>query len=357
MKIGIPKEIKNNELRVAVTPAIVQDLIQNNHEVFIETHAGEGAQISNQNYEEVGAKIVFTAKEAWEQELILKVKEPQKSEFKYFYEGMILFTYLHLAAQKEVLEKLMEKKVIAFAYETVQIGNKTPLLRPMSEIAGSRSINIAGQFLESINGGNGKLLSNIPGVEKTKVTVIGGGFAGENAAKKAASLGADVSILELNENRIRDLVNILPKNVNVLKSNELNIANCVINSDVVISTVLIPGAKAPKLVKEYMVKKMRVKSLIIDISIDQGGSVETVTGITTHDNPIQVHHGVLHYSVANIPGAVPVTATEALTNATHKYIVSLANLGVGKTINSIPEMNKGLNTINGHCVCDSINVQ
>lgn len=350
MKIGLPKEIKNNESRVAMTPAIVKALVKNNHEVYVEHNAGIEISISDQMYVDAGAKIVDLAKEAWEQEMVVKVKEPQASEFEYFHEGLILFTYLHLSAEEKLFQVLLEKKVIAIGYETVQIGNSTPLLRPMSEIAGRRSVQVGAMFLEKTYGGRGLLLSSVPGVHKTNVVVVGGGIAGTNAAMVAAGFNANVTILEINENKIRDLYEKLPTNVEVLKSNEENIYQSAKKADLLISTVLIPGAKAPKLVKEYMVKEMKNGSVIVDISIDQGGSVETVDRVTTHDDPIFVKHGVLHYSVANMPGVVPESSTYALTNATSSYILEIANKGVQEAIKSNESLRKGVNTYLGKCL-------
>lgn len=286
--------------------------------------------------------------------MVIKVKEPQPSEYKYFREDLILFTYLHLANEPELTKALLDAKTSAIAYETVQIGNSTPLLRPMSEVAGRRSAIIAATYLEKHRGGQGILLSGTPGCERAEATVVGGGVAGINAAKMLIGLGAHVNILELNEDRIRELDDIFGFDVTIMKSNEYNLAQCIKRSAVVISTILIPGAKAPKIVKEYMVKSMMPGSVIVDISIDQGGSVETIDRITTHDDPVFEKYGVLHYSVANMPGAVARTSTLALTNATMAYAVMLANKGVDKATEDCSELALGLNCYNGKLLNKSV---
>lgn len=353
MKIGLPKEIKNNENRVGLTPANVVDYVKANHQVFVETNAGLGSGFSDEMYIESGATIVATAKEAWAQEMVVKVKEPLASEYDYFYEGLILFTYLHLAAEPALTKALVDNKVSAIAYETVQIGRETPLLRPMSEVAGRRSITLGAQFLEKIAGGKGILIGGTPGVKPANVTIVGGGISGFNAATMAVGLGANVTILELDENRIRELHEHFRQTATILKSNYQNIFDSVRNCDLLVSTILIPGEKAPKLVTEEMVKAMEPGGVIIDISIDQGGSVETIDHITTHDDPTYVRHGVIHYSVANMPGAVPQTSTVALTNATTRYGLALANNGIEAT-NLIPELKLGLNTYKGEIVCEAV---
>ncbi len=345
MKIGVPKEIKNNENRVSMTPANVATYISNGHEVFVETNAGLGSGFEDADYSAAGAKIVSTAKEAWSQDMVVKVKEPLQSEYQYFREDLILYTYLHLAAEKELTDALLENKVTGFAYETVVDGG-LPLLRPMSEVAGRRSVTIGATYLEKHHGGSGVLIGGTPGVEPATVTVVGGGVAGVNATQMAVGLGAKVNIIELNEHRIRHLTEIFDTNVTVVKSSEQNIAKCVKESDLVISTILLPGAKAPKIIKEYMVKSMRKGSVIVDISIDQGGSVETIDRITTHDNPVFEKHGILHSSVANMPGATPRTSTIALTNATTDYGVKLANAGVDIIKTNMP-LRTGVNTFKG----------
>lgn len=349
MKIGVPKEIKNNENRVALTPAGVIALINSGHEVFVETNAGEGSNFTDEQYQDAGATIVSTAKEAWEQEMVMKVKEPLPEEYDYFYEGLILFTYLHLAAEPELTKALIDRKVVGIAYETVQLDNGSlPLLTPMSEVAGRMASQIGAQFLEKSRGGKGILLSGIPGVHRGNVTVIGGGVVGTNAAKIAIGLGADVTIIDLNPERLRELDDIFGNQVNTVMSNELNIREAVAKSDLLVGAVLIPGAKAPKLVTEDMVQSMSPGSVIVDVAIDQGGIVETVDHITTHDNPTYERHGVLHYAVANMPGAVPRTSTIGLTNVTVPYALQLANKGYKKAVNDNHHLLKGINTLNGY---------
>lgn len=353
MKIGLPKEIKNNENRVGLTPANVMAYTSAGHQIFVEANAGIGSGFSDQMYMNSGGTIVKTAKEAWSCDMVVKVKEPLEEEYDYFYEGLILYTYLHLAAEPALTKALIDNKVTAIAYETVQIGRETPLLRPMSEVAGRRSITLGGQFLEKIYGGKGILLGGSPGVQAANVTIIGGGIAGFNAAQMAVGSEANVTILELNEDRIRFLDEYFTTSATVLKSNYQNIFKSVANCDLLISTILIPGEKAPKLVTEEMVMAMEDGGVIIDISIDQGGSVETIDHITTHDDPVYIRHGVVHYSVANMPGAVPQTSTIALTNATIMYGLEIANLGYD-AIEKYPELKLGLNTHAGKITNDAV---
>ncbi|MCU9614204.1 alanine dehydrogenase [Caldibacillus lycopersici] len=350
MKIGIPKEVKNNENRVAISPAGVTQLVNNEQEVFIETGAGIGSGFTDEDYKLAGAKIVATAKEAWDTEMVLKVKEPHFSEYQYFREGLIIFTYFHLANEPELTKQLIDKKVIAIAYETVQLANNSlPLLTPMSEVAGRMSVQVGAQFLEKVYGGKGILLSGVPGVQRANITIIGGGVAGTNAAKMAIGFGANVTILDINIERLRQLDDLFHKEITTLMSNSFNIAAAVKNADLVIGAVLIPGAKAPKLVTEEMVKEMKNGSVIVDIAIDQGGIFETTDRVTTHDNPTYTKHGVVHYAVANMPGAVPQTSTLALTNVTIPYAVQIACKGYKQACIDSEPLLKGINTING-CV-------
>ncbi|WP_033543293.1 alanine dehydrogenase [Planococcus sp. CAU13] len=349
MRIGVPTEVKNNENRVAMTPAGVVNLSLYGHEVFIQSGAGLGSGFSDEDYTSAGAHIVNTAEEAWNQEMIMKVKEPVSTEYGYFREGMILFTYLHLAPEPELTKAMLEAKVVGIAYETVQLPNNTlPLLTPMSEVAGKMSTQIGAQFLEKIHGGGGILIGGIPGVSRGKVTVIGGGVAGTNAAKVAVGMGADVTILDLNPDRLRQLDDLFGRDVQTLISNPLNIAQSVRNSDLVVGAVLIPGAKAPKLVTEDMIKSMKPGSVVVDIAIDQGGIFETSDRITTHDEPTYIKHGVVHYAVANMPGAVPRTSTIGLTNVTVPYAVQIANKGYKKAILENEALKKGVNTLEGY---------
>ena len=349
MRIGVPTEVKNNENRVAMTPAGVVNLALFGHEVFIQAGAGLGSGFTDEDYVAAGAQIVATAEEAWSYDMVMKVKEPVASEYGFFREGQILFTYLHLAPEPELTKALLESKVIGIAYETVQLPNNTlPLLTPMSEVAGKMSTQIGAQFLEKIYGGGGILLGGIPGVSRGKVAVIGGGVAGTNAAKVAVGMGASVTILDLNPDRLRQLDDLFGSDVQTLISNPLHIAESVKEADLVVGAVLIPGAKAPKLVTEDMIKSMKPGSVVVDIAIDQGGIFETSDRITTHDNPTYIKHDVVHYAVANMPGAVPRTSTMGLTNVTVPYAVQIANKGFEKAVLDNEALKKGVNTFQGY---------
>ncbi|MFD6438579.1 alanine dehydrogenase [Peribacillus sp. NPDC060186] len=355
MRIGIPKEIKNNENRVAITPAGVVALVNAGHEVLIEMNAGLGSSFTNESYLEAGAVIVEDAASVWSStEMIMKVKEPISSEYKYFRKDLILFTYLHLAAEPALAQALKESGVLAIAYETVAVNRTLPLLTPMSEVAGRMAAQIGAQFLEKNNGGKGILLSGVPGVKRGKVAVVGGGMVGTNAAKIAIGLGADVTILDLSPDRLRQLDDIFGNELTTLISNPYNIAEAVKEADLVIGAVLIPGAKAPKLVTEEMVKSMSPGSVIVDVAIDQGGIFETVDHITTHDNPTYVKHGVVHYAVANMPGAVPQTSTVALTNVTVPFALQIANKGAIKAIRENDALAKGVNVANGEITFEAV---
>lgn len=355
MRIGVPKEIKNNENRVAMTPAGVVNLINEGHQVYIEKNAGHGSAFSDEEYLNAGATIVETAQEAWSMDMVMKVKEPLPSEFVYFREGLILFTYLHLAPEPELTRALLDKKVVGIAYETVQLHNRSlPLLTPMSEVAGRMAAQVGAQFLEKVNGGKGILLSGVPGVRRGRVTIIGGGVAGTNAAKIAVGLGAEVTILDINPDRLRQLDDIFGSQISTLISNPFNIAEAVRESDLVIGAVLIPGAKAPILVSEEMIKSMSPGSVVVDIAIDQGGIFETTDRITTHDNPTYIKHGVVHYAVANMPGAVPRTSTIALTNVTVPYAVQIANKGFIQACLDNEALLKGINTLNGYVTYEEV---
>ncbi|MED1636423.1 alanine dehydrogenase [Bacillus thuringiensis] len=355
MRIGIPTEIKNNENRVAMTPAGAVHLVQNGHEVFVQKGAGLGSGFTDEEYVQAGAKLVETAEEAWNQDMVMKVKEPVASEYGYFREGLILFTYLHLAPEPELTKALIDNKVASIAYETVQLDNRSlPLLAPMSEVAGRMSAQIGAQFLEKNKGGKGILLAGVPGVKRGKVTIIGGGQAGTNAAKIAVGLGADVTIIDLSAERLRQLDDIFGNQVKTLMSNPYNIAEAVKESDLVIGAVLIPGAKAPKLVTEEMIQSMEPGSVVVDIAIDQGGIFETTDRITTHDNPTYEKHGVVHYAVANMPGAFPRTSTLALTNVTVPYAVQIANKGYKDACLGNTALLKGINTLDGYVTFEAV---
>ncbi|WP_038828665.1 alanine dehydrogenase [Bacillus subtilis] len=354
MIIGVPKEIKNNENRVALTPGGVSQLISNGHRVLVETGAGLGSGFENEAYESAGAEIIADPKQVWDAEMVMKVKEPLPEEYVYFRKGLVLFTYLHLAAEPELAQALKEKGVTAIAYETVSEGRTLPLLTPMSEVAGRMAAQIGAQFLEKPKGGKGILLAGVPGVSRGKVTIIGGGVVGTNAAKMAVGLGADVTIIDLNADRLRQLDDIFGHQIKTLISNPVNIADAVAEADLLICAVLIPGAKAPTLVTEEMVKQMKPGSVIVDVAIDQGGIVETVDHITTHDQPTYEKHGVVHYAVANMPGAVPRTSTIALTNVTVPYALQIANKGAVKALTDNAALRAGLNTANGHVTYEAV---
>lgn len=349
MKIGVPKEIKSSENRVAVTPAGVLSFKKAGHDVYIETGAGLGSGFTDEQYNEAGAVIVETREEVWTKELVMKVKEPLEEEYAYFYEGLIIFAYFHLANEPELTKALVDNKVVAFAYETVQLENNSlPLLTPMSEVAGYMATQIGAEYLEKSKGGKGILLAGIPGVQRGKVTVIGGGVVGTNAAKMAVGLGAHVTIMDLNTERLKYLDELFGPSVTTIISNPMNIAREIANADLVIGAVLIPGSKAPTLVTEDMVKQMEPGSVIIDVAIDQGGIFETADRMTTHEDPTYVKHGVLHYAVSNIPGNVPRTATIGLTNATAPYALQIANKGYKQASLDNDALLKGLNVLGGH---------
>lgn len=355
MFIGVPKEIKNNENRVALTPAGVLSFIKDGHTVLIEKDAGLGSGFSNEDYLKAGAEIIESAEQVWKKSnMIMKVKEPLQNEYQYFRQGLILFTYLHLAAEPPLAKALKDTGVTAIAYETVTVNKSLPLLTPMSEVAGRMSVQIGAQFLQKNNGGQGILLAGVPGVNRGKVTIIGGGVVGTNAAKMAIGLGADVTIVDLSADRLRQLDDIFGNQIKTLMSNPYNIAEAVKEADLLVGAVLIPGAKAPKLVTEDMVKSMKPGSVIVDVAIDQGGIVETDDHVTTHDNPTFEKFGVIHYSVANMPGAVPRTSTIALTNVTVPYALQIANKGVYKAIAENPALKQGVNSANGEITYEAV---
>lgn len=346
MKIGVPKEIKNNEGRVSMTPDNVKSYVAQGHEVVVEKNAGIMSGFTDEEFVSAGATIVATAEEAWDCPMVVKVKEPLASEYKFFKKDMLLYTYLHLAAEPELTKALLESGVTGIAYETVVKNGRLPLLRPMSEIAGRRAVTVGATHLEHIHGGKGIVLGGAPGVEPGICTIVGDGVSAINAAQMAHGLGARVYILALEEDRIRYLQEVYGDKFTIVKSNEANIHRYVAMADLVVSTVLIPGEKAPKIIKEYMVKDMSKGSVIVDISIDQGGSVETIDRITTHDEPVFEKHGVLHYSVANMPGATPRTSTISLTNATLDYGLVIAKHGE-QAIALNEQVKTGLNTFKG----------
>lgn len=361
MIIGCPKEIKNNENRVGITPAGVQAMCKTGHTVYVEKNAGIGSGISNEEYIEAGAKILETSREVYAKaDMIIKVKEPLQAEYGLFKEGQILFTYLHLAPEPELTKALLEKKVTGIAYETIEVGRSLPLLVPMSEVAGRMSIQVGAQFLQKPCGGKGILLGGVPGVESAQVVIIGGGIVGTNAAKIAVGMRARVVILDKSPERLAYLDDIFGGRVTTVMSNSYNIANWVKKADLLVGAVLIPGAKTPKLVTEAMVKTMTPGSVIVDVAIDQGGSVETIDRITTHSDPTFTKHGVVHYSVANMPGAVARTSTFALTNITIDYALQIANKGWKQAVQENEALAKGLNVVAGKvtfkAVADALNL-
>ena len=357
MIISVIKEIKNNENRVGLTPAGSEALIRAGHTVLVEKSAGIGSGFSDESYIATGAEIIADKKALFDRaDMIVKVKEPLPEEYDLFHEGQILYTYLHLAPEPELTDALLRHKVVGIAYETVtgRDGRGLPLLSPMSEIAGRMSVQLGAQFLESQYGGRGVLLGGVSGVCPGQVVIVGGGIVGTNAAKMAAGLGARVTILDLSIERLRYLDDIFGGRVVTEMSNSYNIAKWVARADLLISSVLIPGAKTPILVTEEMVKTMKKGSVIVDVAIDQGGAVETCDHCTTHADPIFVKHDVTHYSVANIPGAVSRTSTLALTNATLPYAIAIANKGYKKACLDDPGLIKGVNTIDGKVTYKSV---
>ncbi|MCA4132501.1 alanine dehydrogenase [Arthrobacter sp. M4] len=354
MIISVPKEIKNNEFRVAITAAGVHELRANGHEVLVQAGAGEGSGISDQEYVLSGAEIVHDASELWDRaDMVLKVKEPIASEYRHFRQGLVLFTYLHLAAEHALTDALITSGVTAIAYETVQSGRFLPLLAPMSEVAGRLAVTVGSNALMAPAGGKGVLLGGVPGVRPAKVTILGAGVAGTNAAAMAVGLGADVTILDINVARLRELDGQYAGRLNTIASNVYEIERSVIEADLVIGSVLIPGAKAPKLVTNDLVSRMKPGSVLVDIAVDQGGCFED-TRPTTHENPTFRVHDALFYCVANMPGAVPSTSTYALTNVTLPYAVALANLGPRNALERDPALAAGLNVAAGKVTNKSV---
>lgn len=345
MKVAVPTEIKNNEFRVAITPAGVHELVGNGHEVLIQSGAGVGSSITDEAYKAAGAKIVATAEEVWAAaDVLLKVKEPIASEYKYFREELVLFTYLHLAAEPELTKALVDSKVTAIAYETVQLPTRQlPLLAPMSEVAGRLAPILGANVMLKPNGGPGLLVPGVPGTHPAKVVVLGGGVAGTNAVQVAAGMGAEVTVLDTNLFRLRELDALYDGRIKTIASNSFEIEKACLEADMVIGSVLIPGAKAPKLVSNDLVKRMKPGSVLVDIAVDQGGCFAD-THPTTHAEPTFQVHNSLFYCVANMPGAVPNTSTYALTNATLPYLRSIANNGWHAALKADLSLRLGLNT-------------
>ncbi len=351
MIIGIPKEIKNNENRVALTPAGTAELTKHGHTVLVQSEAGTGSGFTNEDYISVGATILPTIELVYSKaEMIIKVKEPIKPEYPLIRKGQIIYTYFHFASSEELTKAMIESGAVCLAYETVELKDGSlPLLIPMSEVAGRMSVQEGAKYLEKTFGGRGVLLGGVPGVHPAKVLIIGGGIVGTEAAKMAAGLGADVTIMDISLKRLRYLDDIMPANVKTMMSNHYNITDMVTTHDLIIGAVLIPGAKAPSLITRNMLQFMKPGTVLVDVAIDQGGCIET-SHPTTHDHPTFVIDDVIHYSVANMPGAVPRTSTIALTNATLPYAIKIANKGWKKACKENKALKKGLNIIDGKIV-------
>ncbi len=355
MIVGIPKEIKNNEYRVGILPFGVEQLCRSGHKVLVETAAGIGSGVEDAEYQKAGAVIVPSAKDLYAKaDMIVKVKEPLPEEFPLLKPGQIVFTFFHFAADRRLLEAMLARNIVAVAYETIQLPDGgLPCLKPMSEVAGRMAVHEGAKYLEEPMKGRGILLAGVPGVEPAEVMVLGGGVVGANAAKIAAGLGAHVTILDVDLERLRYLDDVMPKNVVTLMSHAHNIARCALEADLLIGAVLLPGAAAPRLVSEELVKKMKKGSVIVDIAIDQGGCVQT-SRPTNHDEPIFIKHDVVHYCVTNMPGAVARTSTFALTNATTPYVLQLANKGYARAAAENSAIARGLNLIEGEIVLEAV---
>ena len=355
MKIGVPKEIKKHEYRVGMTPGCARTYIEHGHEVMVESEAGVGAGFSDDDYVKMGAEVTDCVRTLYdESEMIIKVKEPIRQEYDRFHEGQILYTYLHLAADASLAELLLAKKVSALGYETIQEDDGgLPCLLPMSEIAGRLSVKAGARFLEKPAGGRGVLLGGVPGVQRGKVLIIGGGIVGTNACRMAVGLGALVTVLEINTRRLAYLEDIFYPGITTLFSNRVNLEQCLAEADLVIGAVLIPGARAPHVISREDLALMQPGAVIVDVAVDQGGCTET-TRPTTHDDPVYTVDGILHYTVANMPGAVPITATAALVNHTIKYGLMVADEGLEKAIELCAPIARGMNTYKGQCVHTSV---
>src|SRR4051794_37339646 len=353
MVIGVPKEIKEQEQRVGLVPAAADELKRRGHSVIAQKNAGVGSGYSDEEYKKAGAEIIDSAEEVFKRaDLIVKVKEPLPAEFPLLRKGQILFTYLHLAASKPLTEALLKSGVTGIAYETIQVNNRLPLLEPMSEVAGRMSVVMGANYLAKYNGGSGVLLGGVPGVLPGRVVVVGGGTSGVNALRMAKGLGADVTILDIDVERMRFL-DIAIENLHTLYSNEANLDELMPDCDLLIGAVLLPGAKAPKLITRAMLRKMKRGSVFVDISIDQGGCADT-SRPTTHLDPVYVEEGVTHYCVANMPAAYARTATQALTNVTYRYVELLADLGLESACKKQPALLGGINTRDGRLTCKAV---
>jgi len=349
MIIGVPKEVKDHESRVGIVPSGVKALVDAGHKVLVQTDAGALSSMPDQDYRTAGAEIVGSAADVWKRaDMVVKVKEPIETEYPYFRDGLVLFTYLHLAPLPVLTETLLKKNVTGIAYETIRDRNNTlPLLTPMSEVAGRMAVQVGASYLEKERGGRGVLLGGVPGVPPAQVSIIGAGIVGTNAAKIALGMGAIVTLIDLNLNRLREIDDIFNGRVYTLASNYYSISKSCAHADLVIGAVLIPGAAAPKLVTREMVSKMKKGAVIVDVAIDQGGCIETAHP-TTHSDPAYTVDGVVHYCVTNMPAAVPHTSTLALTNATFPYVLKLAQMGVAAALQSDKGIREGVNTFKGH---------
>lgn len=356
MIIGVPKEIKANEGRVSMTPAGVHSLVVRGHSVIVETNAGEGTAISDNDYREAGAQIASTAAETWRQaDMIVKVKEPLESEFQYFKPGQLLFTYLHLASAPDLTKALLASGEIGIAYETIEVaGGLLPLLKPMSEVAGRMAVQVGVHYLQKPYGGKGVFIGGVPGVPAGKIVIIGSGTVATNALKVAVGMGAQVTVVARNLEKLRQIDDQYGGRVTTYAANPMHIAEAVKSADLLIGAVLEAGAKAPKLVSEAMVKSMQPGAVIVDVAIDQGGCIETIDHATTHADPVYTKHGVVHYAVANMPGAVPQTSTYALTNATLPYVLKLADQGIQSAVKADKSIAKGVNTCYGSLTCEPV---
>ncbi len=355
MRIGVPKEIKTNENRIALVPAGAEALVTAGHEVLIQTGAGEGSGFPDSHYTDVGARIGTDAASVWAQsDMIMKVKEPIEPEWKHMRRGQTIFTYFHFAADERLTRAHIDSGATCIAYETVELPSRElPLLTPMSEVAGRMAVQEGAKYLEKLYGGRGVLLGGVPGVPPAKVVILGGGVVGINAAKMAAGMGAKVTVLDLSLERLRYLSDVMPANVTLIYSNRHNILEQISTADLVVGAVLITGAVAPRLIRREDLKTMQPGSVIVDVAIDQGGCVETIHA-TTHENPTYVVDGVIHYGVANMPGGVPRTSTLALTNATFPYAFKLANLGWKRALTESAPLRKGLNVVDGQVVYPAV---
>ena len=354
MIIGLPKEIKDMEYRVAITPGGVRQLVDAGHQVLVETRAGEGSGFTDKEYQWAGARLVGSAEEAWSAELVVKVKEPQPVEYGFIRQDLCLFTFLHLAAEKELTLAMLNSGVTGIAYETVELSDgQLPLLAPMSEIAGRMAVQIGARYLEKNYGGRGKLLGGVPGVRPADVAVIGAGTVGANATQIALGMGANVLALDTDTEQLRYLDRMMHGRLTTLNANPVNIAEAVRRADLLIGAVLIKGAKSPRLVTREMVRTMEPGSVIVDVSVDQGGCVETIHP-ATHSEPVFLEEGVLHYGVTNIPGAVPRTSTYALSNATIPFVMQLAGAGIQEAVKQYPELARGVNIYGGNITYQAV---